>query len=112
MSILGEHNQECPEGFELEMPMLVSESCEYVARNLAGFGKAEYIETTFALAMSGYLHDHPELEECLEQELKLRISTLGVHDAMYILKGYSQRESGSPDGIYKVLERHLAQLAG
>ena len=45
----------------------------------------------------------------IETELKQRISTLEIVEALYLLKGFSQANIGSLEGFYKVIEKHIGR---
>jgi hypothetical protein len=97
----------CPEGYELFFEMLISQSESFFIENVAGFTKEEFVGSAAGLATCGYLQDYPDVLVGVEEELKKRISSLSPLEAIYLLKAFILNNSGSLDGIYKVIERHI-----
>lgn len=106
LAIVSEHNQLCPQGYEISIPMIVNESEAFLQRNAAAMSREEFVKVVAGLAVSGFLPEYPVLTEFLESEIKKRITQLNVMDSIYILKAFVQTHSGSEEG-YRTLERHI-----
>jgi hypothetical protein len=66
MSILSNHNNLCPQGYEITLEMFISESVEIIEKDLGSISKDDFMNLSIGLASSGLLENYPAMISAIE----------------------------------------------
>ena len=110
LSIVADHNVECPYGYEINLLTTLEQAQEMLLPNLARINASEALDVGVAYATC-HMFDEEGLTH-FEEHLLTLLPVLPDDNINWLLTAFAHAGEGSVDGFYQAIERFLAPKLG
>ena len=67
LKILSDHNNLCPQGYEITLEMFINESIDIIEQNIGSVSKEDFINISIGLGSSGILENYESTVKVIEK---------------------------------------------